>query len=124
MIGGLVVGTVLALVAVAFVVQPLLSSSSRPMKRLPLSPEPQPNTPGEEATPEAPTVSDEEVEAAVEAYRRTRSACPDCGVRSESNAAYCSNCGRHLRDRCAKCGAPVSAADARFCINCGSPLTT
>lgn len=71
------------------------------------------------ATPARP--SDDEVEALVRAYRESR-ACPTCGPRPESDALYCSNCGRYLRDRCAECGAPVVAPDARFCTGCGNRL--
>jgi DNA-directed RNA polymerase subunit RPC12/RpoP len=164
MIGALVVGAVLALAAVAFVVQPLFSRSPRSTKSSPPAPGPIAEdssaivalreiefdratgtltetdyeqlkaqytreavleTRRRQGTVEPPAaVSDAEVEAAVQAYRQSRLACPDCGVRPEADAVYCSNCGRHLRDRCAKCGAPVSAADARFCINCGSRLVT
>jgi len=66
--------------------------------------------------------SDAEIEAAVRAYRAGRPACPDCGLRPEPDAVYCSNCGRFLRDRCAACGTPVVSPDARFCINCGTRL--
>ena len=48
--------------------------------------------------------------------------CPECGPRPEPDAAYCSNCGRYLRDRCADCGAPVQALDARYCVGCGNRL--
>jgi hypothetical protein len=66
--------------------------------------------------------SDDEIEAAVRAYRAGHTACPTCGPRPEPDAAFCSNCGRYLRDRCAGCGAPVDALDARYCINCGIRL--
>ena len=36
--------------------------------------------------------------------------------------SICSNCGRYLRDRCAACGAPVVALEARYCTNCGNRL--
>ena len=65
--------------------------------------------------------SDDEVEALVRAYRESR-ACPTCGPRPESDAVYCSNCGRYLRDRCAECGAPVVSPDARYCTGCGNRL--
>lgn len=65
--------------------------------------------------------SDDEVEALVRAYRESR-ACPTCGPRPESDAVYCSSCGRYLRDRCAACGAPVVSPDARYCIGCGDRL--
>ena len=62
------------------------------------------------------------IEAAVLAYRKTHPACPDCGPRPEPDAEYCSRCGRYLHDRCADCGAPVEAHDARFCVSCGNRL--
>ena len=68
----------------------------------------------------APT--DDEVEAVIRAYRAGASACPTCGPRPEPDAVFCSNCGRYLRDRCAGCGAPVDALDARYCIRCGTRL--
>jgi hypothetical protein len=72
------------------------------------------------ATASAP--NDDEIEAAVRAYREGAGACPTCGPRPEPDAVFCSNCGRYLRDRCAGCGAPVDALDARYCIRCGTRL--
>jgi Double zinc ribbon len=69
---------------------------------------------------EAP--SDEEIEAAVRAFRHSHGACPVHGARPEPDAVYCSDCGRYLRDRCAGCGAPVVEQDARYCVSCGSRL--
>ena len=69
---------------------------------------------------EPPT--DDELEAAVLTYRRQSHTCPECGPRPEPDAAFCSNCGRYLHDRCAGCGAPVVALDARYCMNCGNRL--
>jgi hypothetical protein len=66
--------------------------------------------------------NDDEIEAAVRAYREGAGACPTCGPRPEPDAVFCSNCGRYLRDRCAGCGAPVDALDARYCIRCGTRL--
>jgi hypothetical protein len=66
--------------------------------------------------------TDDEVDAAVLAYRRATHTCPTCGPRPEADAAFCSNCGRYLHDRCAGCGAPVVALDARYCLNCGNRL--
>jgi len=69
--------------------------------------------------------SDDEIEAAVQAYRARAKAgavCVSCGPRPEPDAAYCSNCGRYLHDRCADCGAPVVAHDARYCLKCGKAL--
>jgi hypothetical protein len=69
---------------------------------------------------EGPT--DAELEAHVSLVRQRLAGCPDCGPRPESDAAYCSNCGRYLNNRCATCGAPVVALEARYCNNCGNRL--
>jgi rRNA maturation endonuclease Nob1 len=66
-------------------------------------------------------LSDDELEAAIRAYRAAP-ACSACGPRPEPDAAFCSSCGRYLHDRCAGCGAPVGESDARFCTNCGQRL--
>jgi hypothetical protein len=78
--------------------------------------------PIEAATPMSGRPSDDDLEAAVRAYREGHGACPSCGPRPEPDAVYCSNCGRYLRDRCAGCGAPVDALDARYCVSCGNRL--
>jgi hypothetical protein len=44
-------------------------------------------------------VTDDEIEAAVRSYRAARGsggACPVCGPRPESDAIFCSTCGRRL----------------------------
>jgi len=65
---------------------------------------------------------DDEIEAAVKAYRETHVSCPEHGPRPEADAVYCSECGRYLQEKCAGCGAPVTERDARFCVNCGVRL--
>ena len=84
--------------------------------------------PGVGAVPVAESTSDVESLIAARA-RAIRTAavsgaptCPTCGPRPEPDAVFCSNCGRYLRDRCAGCGAPVDALDARYCIRCGTRL--
>jgi len=77
---------------------------------------------GTEADDEPTRPTDAEVEAAVRAHRQRLAGCPACGPRPESDAVYCSNCGRYLNDRCATCGAPVVAPEARYCNNCGNRL--
>ena len=64
----------------------------------------------------------DEIEVAIRAFRAGQFTCPTCGPRPEPDADFCSNCGRYLHDRCASCGAPVEALDARYCINCGTRL--
>lgn len=67
-------------------------------------------------------ISEDAVESALREYRERHAACAACGPRPESDAEFCSTCGRYLHDRCATCGAPVVARDARYCINCGTAL--
>jgi hypothetical protein len=66
--------------------------------------------------------SDDDIEAEVRVYRQRLAGCPTCGPRPEPDAVYCSNCGRYIHDRCANCGAPVVALEARYCNNCGNRL--
>jgi hypothetical protein len=83
----LLVGALLALVALAYVFYPVV----RPRRRVASSA--RPNGPG------ARSVSDEEIEAAVRSYRATVVAgggCAACGARPEPDAIFCSNCGRRL----------------------------
>lgn len=63
-----------------------------------------------------------ELEAHVLLVKQRLAGCPTCGPRPESDAVYCSTCGRYLNDRCATCGAPVVALEARYCNNCGNRL--
>lgn len=69
-----------------------------------------------------PAAADDEIEAAVRAYRETHATCPVHGPRPEADAEFCSDCGRYLHDRCAGCGAPVVEHDARYCVTCGNRL--
>lgn len=61
-------------------------------------------------------------EAAVRRSRARRLSCESCGPRPESNAIYCSACGRYLPGACTHCGAAVSERGARFCAACGNSL--
>jgi hypothetical protein len=49
--------------------------------------------------------------------------CPVCGPRPESDAIFCSSCGRRLpvAGACARCSAPLGP-DSRFCEQCGSQV--
>lgn len=49
--------------------------------------------------------------------------CPACGPRPETDALFCSNCGRSLRpeDQCRRCRAPIPVG-SRFCESCGEQV--
>lgn len=168
MIGALVIGTVLAVGALAFVLYPLFFAAPRTVRaeRF-LSPRTSPKdeavaalreiefdretgklsdadyaelktrytkqaieamrrdtreTRGAAGAPGSHGGDEDEIEAAVRAYRAQQVACPVCGPRPEPDAVFCSTCGRYLHDRCANCGAPVDALEARYCVNCGNRL--
>jgi len=156
----LVVGTVLAVGALAFVLYPVFFISPHPVRSVALTPRQTDREAAVAALREiefdkatgklsdvdyadlkgryteqaivamrvetsaaaASAPNDDEIEAAVRAYREGACTCPTCGPRPEPDAVFCSNCGRYLRDRCADCGAPVDALDARYCIRCGTRL--
>jgi hypothetical protein len=67
-------------------------------------------------------VVDDAAEAAVRAYRSAHPTCGTCGIRPETDAIYCSNCGSYLPEKCASCGVAVTASGVRFCIDCGTRL--
>ncbi len=51
-------------------------------------------------------------------------ACPTHGPRPESDAAFCSECGRRLAEApgyCARCGSALEV-DARYCHSCGTSV--
>jgi Double zinc ribbon len=50
-------------------------------------------------------------------------ACPDCGVRPEPDALFCSSCGLRIGGpaACESCGAELEAG-SRFCTNCGGRI--
>lgn len=69
-----------------------------------------------------PLAADDEVEAAIQAYRQAHPNCDRCGPRPEIDAVFCSNCGRYLPGRCEQCGRHVDEIGARFCAACGHRL--
>jgi hypothetical protein len=77
----LVVGTVLALGALAVVLYPLFYPSDEPL---------------ETGSPAVGARSDDLVEAALRTFRASHPDCPRCGPRPESDATFCSDCGRPL----------------------------
>ncbi|HEU4563117.1 MAG TPA: zinc ribbon domain-containing protein [Gemmatimonadaceae bacterium] len=103
----LVIGTVLAVAALAYVLYPVFTAPRRA-------------APG--AGPAPGPRSDAEIEALIGSYRTAHRDCPSCGARPESDALYCSECGRYLATTCRWCGAPVGEEDARFCGACGREL--
>jgi predicted nucleic acid-binding Zn ribbon protein len=66
---------------------------------------------------------DASLEAMIAARRHGGAAgtCPSCGPRPESDAAFCSSCGKRLPTGrfCAVCSAPLPQ-DAGFCERCGA----
>ena len=145
----LAIGAVLALAAVAFVLYPLLVPS-RKRARPVVAPEEIPGSTAvealreiefdrqtgklsdadyatlkasytERALAELRTEKDIPSAAAAEAPAQ-RPRCPHHGKRPESDAAYCSECGRYLSGACAACGTAVTETGARYCAGCGNAL--
>lgn len=72
--------------------------------------------------PAVSRADDDEVEAAIRAYRAQRPMCAVCGPRPEPDATFCSECGRYLGGACQQCGRQVEELGARFCSGCGHRL--
>ena len=68
------------------------------------------------------TAPEDEIEAAVLAWRARQPACATCGPRPEPDAVFCSTCGAFLRGQCTACGAAIDQTGARFCASCGHGL--
>jgi cytochrome c-type biogenesis protein CcmI len=69
-----------------------------------------------------PAAVPDPVEALVLGFRAQRRTCVEHGARPESDAAYCSECGRYLAGACPTCGAAITEPAARFCAGCGNAL--
>lgn len=69
----------------------------------------------------ARTAADDAAEALIARVKLGGRSCPSCGPRPESDALFCSDCGRMLGSGCPSCGAAVSA-DAKFCVECGAEV--
>jgi len=54
---------------------------------------------------------------------RTKMVCKNCGSENKSDAKFCVECGTPLALACPACGTP-HAAGQRFCAECGTTLTT
>ena len=61
-------------------------------------------------------------ERLVKKYRPGSTICATHGLRPESDALFCSECGSYLPGKCERCGTPVTAAGAHFCTGCGHVL--
>ena len=78
----------------------------------------------EEEEGEAATSWEDAAEAAISSAReRSIAECPTCGPRPESDAVFCSSCGRPLNEvaglpRCSGCGGSIPQ-NAKFCAECG-----
>lgn len=109
----LIIGTLLALAALAYVLYPLF-----------VDPEPDAGLSRRARTqPSAwESVPDDAVEAEIRRARSGVPACASCGPRPEPDAVYCSSCGRYLPGWCADCGERVTEPGARYCASCGHTL--
>ena len=89
----LIVGTILALAALAYVLWPLIVADGRSPQRVR-----SPDAPsGAIDAPPMPTPATEDpVEAEIRRARAQLRVCPSCGPRPESGARYCSSCGAAL----------------------------
>ncbi len=63
----------------------------------------------------------EPVEEVVRHISGSPVSCPQCGVRPEADARYCSNCARFLV-ACPGCGRVPDELAPRFCMQCGTRL--
>lgn len=66
--------------------------------------------------------ADDAAEALIARARARALTCATCGPRPESDALFCSDCGRYLGAECLRCGAAVDSTTARFCGECGETL--
>lgn len=66
--------------------------------------------------------TDDAAERLIARMRTRQTACGPCGPRPESDALFCSDCGRYLEAVCLRCQAPVPSGEARFCVSCGESL--
>lgn len=149
------IGTILALLAVAFVLYPLLAPA-RVLARPAATPEEIPGSTAVEALREIEfdrqtgklsdadyaalkssyteralaelriepggSAEPDAVESLIRGFRAQGHTCPDHGARPESDAAYCSECGRYLAGVCSACGTTITEPAARYCAGCGNAL--
>ncbi len=92
-----------------------------------------PLLPGRAPSPEAPAVTDSEIEEAVRDLRQARSKegyqCPACGQAYQAGDRFCVRCGGALPQPeaqpsspvCPSCGVAVRVGD-EFCAKCGHSI--
>ena len=132
----LIIGIALALAALVFVVAPLVRRSSGgaapvvPAKveshQMDVLLRDSTSSATDDAVTALATERSSELEADAERLVRQARAivvsCGSCGQRPESDAVFCSSCGKPL-GVCAVCRHPVGFVGARFCEACGAALT-
>jgi hypothetical protein len=89
----LIVGTVLALGALAYVLWPLVAADGRGAQRVGPSQLPSEAAP---ASPAPAPSAEDPIEAEIRRARAQLRVCPSCGPRPEPGARYCSSCGAAL----------------------------
>lgn len=96
----LVVGTLLALAALAYVLWPIITAAegrpSAPSRGGPRSEPRADSTPEPETAVAAERAMEDVAEAEIRRARGRLKVCPACGPRPEPAARYCSRCGRPL----------------------------
>jgi hypothetical protein len=75
-----------------------------------------------EAVAAGTATAEDPAEAMIARAKSRKRACPEHGARPESDAMFCSDCGRYLGAACLGCGAQITSDTARFCTDCGAPL--
>jgi hypothetical protein len=96
----LIVGTLLALAALAYVLWPIITAAeARPSATSQGAARAQPSdqsTPEPEITSASEASLEDAAEAEIRRARAQLKMCPVCGPRPEAEARYCSRCGRPL----------------------------
>jgi hypothetical protein len=92
--------------------------------RVETAPEAEPSTPLASPDPYAGDPVEAMIADRVRRLRQSGVRCPGCGPRPESDALFCSSCGRSLtKGGCAGCGAAL-VPGSRFCESCGTAVPT
>lgn len=73
-------------------------------------------------SPETRAAPEDPAEALIARVKSKALACAACGPLPESDALFCSDCGRFLGSGCPTCGAAPESERSRFCVECGAAL--